>query len=478
MNQRPNILFAIADDASHMGAYGHKFVNTPNFDRIAEEGILFQNAFTTNPKCAPSRASILSGMHTWQMEEACNHYGIFPSKFKVYPDLLEDAGYHIGYTGKGWAPGDWEAGGFARNPAGPVYNQHKLVPPTEGISDIDYASNFNAFLEERQQNQPFCFWFGCLEPHRKYEEGSGVRAGKNLDEIKLPSYYPDDEIIKSDWLDYALEIDWFDLQLGKILNTLEELGELEHTLIVVTSDNGMPFPRIKGQMYEHDLRLPMALYWKNQVPGGRKIEDLISFIDLAPTFVEAAGLPPHAQFAGRSLMNMIRSDQQGRVEADRNKVYMGKERHDVGTENDVAYPVRCIRTEKYLYVRNFKPDLWPAGNPETGYTNVDSSPTKTLLLKQHAEGQDDYYHLSFGKRAEEELFEIRTDPECITNLAEDPHFDPVKKELWLELKKVLVQTGDPRTQGRGDVFDHYEYVGDQSHSWKAYKEGWFCKQKF
>src|SRR5690554_5807780 len=116
--KRPNILFAIADDASHMSAYGHTFVHTPNFDRIAQEGVLFMNAFTTNPKCAPSRASILTGMHTWQLEEAGNHHGIFPSKFNVFPDILEASGYFVGYTGKGWGPGDWQLGGCKRNPAG------------------------------------------------------------------------------------------------------------------------------------------------------------------------------------------------------------------------------------------------------------------------------------------------------------------------------------------------------------------------
>ena len=104
---RPNILFAIADDASHMSAYGPSFLHTSNFDRVAKEGVLFANAFTTNPKCAPSRACILTGRMTWQLEEACNHFGVFPSKFPVYTDLLEKSGYHVGYTGKGWAPGDF-----------------------------------------------------------------------------------------------------------------------------------------------------------------------------------------------------------------------------------------------------------------------------------------------------------------------------------------------------------------------------------
>ncbi|MEK3885147.1 sulfatase [Paenibacillus sp. PL2-23] len=475
---RPNILFVIADDASHMGAYGHDFVSTPAFDRVAKEGVLFQNAFTTNPKCAPSRASILAGMHTWQMEEACNHFGKFPSKFACYPDLLEEQGYHIGYTGKGWSPGDWKSGGRKRNPAGPAYNEKKLVPPTTGISTIDYVANFHDFLDDRAGTEPFCFWFGCLEPHRHYEQGSGLRAGKRLEDIKLPAYYPDDDTIRSDWLDYALEVEWFDTQLGRMLDLLEERGELDRTLIVVTSDNGMPFPRVKGQMYEQDFRLPMAICWREKVPGNRRVQDLVSFMDLAPTFLEAGGVTPPSQMSGNSLMSLLISDKEGQVDPSRVRAFMGKERHDLGTEGDVAYPVRCIRTPDYLYVRNFKPELWPAGNPETGYPNVDSSPTKTLLLKQHEEGDDEYYLLSFGKRPAEELFDIVADPECMVNLADVEAYQSLKESLWEELRDKLEQTGDPRIMGQGDIFDGYEYVGDQSHSWKAYKEGWFEKQRF
>jgi arylsulfatase A-like enzyme len=467
--KRPNILFAIADDASHMSAYGHKFVHTPNFDRVARDGVLFSNAFTTNPKCAPSRASILAGMHTWQMEEAGNHFGIFPAKFAVFPDLLEQAGYFVGYTGKGWGPGDYERGGFTRNPAGPEYNRRTLEPPANtGINRRDYAANFADFLAERPEGQPFYFWYGGHEPHRKYVEGEGMRAGKTLNQAELPSYLPDDNIVKSDLLDYAYEIEWFDRHLGLMLHELEKLGELDNTIIVVTSDNGMPFPRVKGQMYEQDFHLPLAICWENGAAGGRVVDDLVSFTDYAPTFLEAAGVPAHPQMVGRSLLSLLKSGQSGRVEADRDRVFMGKERHDVGTEGDVSYPVRCIRTEQYLYVRNFKPDLWPAGNPETGYPNVDGSPTKTLILEQHDQGNDHYYNLSFGKRPLEELFDIVRDPECVDNLAGKEEFAALKESLWSELHAKLEETRDPRLLGGGDAFDKYEYVGKAPHSWAKY----------
>lgn len=477
--RRPNILLAIADDASHMSAYGHRFVNTPNFDRVARDGVLFTNAFTTNPKCAPSRASILTGMHTWALKEGCDHYGYFPSGFAVYPDILERAGYHTGFTGKGWGPGDFTRAGFTHNPAGHEYNTRTLTPPANTcISNRDYAGNFDEFLSRRPAGQPFCFWYGAHEPHRPYRVGEGVRAGKSIGSVDVPGYLPDDDIVKSDLLDCAYETEWFDHHLGLMIERLEAIGELDDTLIIVTSDNGMPFPRVKGQMYDYDFRLPMALCWRNRTAGGRRVDDLVSFVDLAPTFLEVAGLDPHPQMQGRSLMDIICSTGSGVMNPERNRAFMGRERHDVGRENDVGYPVRCIRTDRYLLSWNIRPDRWPAGNPETGFTNCDSSPTKTLILQQHEAGNDHYYNLAFGKRPEVELFDVIDDPDCLRNLANDKRYQGLKEQLLKELKEKLLETNDPRSVGGGDEFDTYEYVGDTQHSWRAYKEGRFKPQPY
>ncbi len=245
---KPNILFVIADDwgFGHAGAYGCKWVNVPGFDRLAKDGALFNHCFTSNPKCSPCRASILTGRNSWQTEEACCHFGLFPNKWAVYPDLLEQAGYHVGFTGKGWGPGDYLNGGFKRNPAGPEFSQFKTKPPTKGISAVDYARNFDAFMEKRKKDQPFCFWYGGHEPHRAYEDGSGLRAGKNLKDVTLPAYYPDSPVIRSDFLDYAVEVEWFDSHLVKMLKKLEEAGDLENTIVVMTSDHGEPFPARQG----------------------------------------------------------------------------------------------------------------------------------------------------------------------------------------------------------------------------------------
>ena len=260
----PNILLAVADDWSfgHAGAYGCDWVKTPNFDRVAREGILFNNAYTPNAKCAPSRAALLTGRNSWQLEDAANHMSVFPPKFKTYPEALHDAGYAIGFTAKGWAPGiALNPDGSDRSLTGKRYEGRMLVPPASGISEIDYSANFDDFLNEVETGQPWCFWYGCLEPHRPYEWQSGTtKAGKALSDIdRVPTYWPDTDTVRNDLLDYAYEVEHFDQQLGRMLENLERRGQLDNTLVVVTSDNGMPFPRVKGQGYDHRSQEPRNL---------------------------------------------------------------------------------------------------------------------------------------------------------------------------------------------------------------------------
>ncbi|MCB1086719.1 MAG: sulfatase [Verrucomicrobiae bacterium] len=470
-DERPNILFIIFDDwngSTHAGAYGCDWVKTPNFDRIAREGILFKNAFTSNPKCSPCRASILTGRNTWQLEEAACHNGIFPAKFAVYPDLLEATGYFVGLTGKGWGPGDFKVSGRTRNPAGTSFDALKQEPVASGISKNDYPGNFGQFLEQRPKEKPFCFWMGFTEPHRAYELGSGARLGKDPAAVKVPAYLPDTEIVRNDLIDYAIEVEWGDEQVGRALKLLEEAGQLENTVVVVTSDHGMPFPFVKGQIHEDGFHLPLAIRWGKGIKPGRVVEDFVNVRDFAPTFMELAGLKPHEQMTGKSLVSILKSDQSGWIE-NRDTMLAGKERHDIGRPNDLGYPVRAIRTREFLYVHNFFPDRWPAGNPETDFGNCDGSPTKEVIkaLGGH------FYDLSFGKRPADELYRLSDDPECVRNLAEDLAFKDTVEKLRYDLMRMLEEEQDPRALGNGAIFDTYKYIGGRT---KGY-ETWLKEQE-
>lgn len=468
---RPNILFIIFDDWSreHAGAYGSTWVKTPNFDRIAREGVLFKNAFTSNPKCSPCRASILTGRNTWQLEEAVCHGGYFPAKFEVYPDLLEKAGYVVGLTGKGWGPGDFKTPGRTRNPAGPSFDSAKMESvPASGIGMNDYAKNFEGFLAQRDQAKPFCFWMGFSEPHRAYEPGSGVRLGKKLADVRVPAFFPDVEAVRSDLADYAIEVEYADAHIGRALAALEAAGQLDNTLIIVTSDHGMPFPFVKGQIHEDGFHLPLAMRWGKGIKPGRVVEDFVNVRDFAPTYLELAGLKPHEQMTGKSLAGIIRSPKSGWVE-NRDVMLAGKERHDIGRPNDLGYPVRAIRTKEFLYVHNFHPERWPACNPETDFGNCDPSPTKEVIkaLGGH------FYELSFGKRPADALYRITDDPECVRNLANDLAFKDTMNDLQYRMMTMLREEGDPRALGHGAIFDTYKYLGGRT---KGY-ETWLAAQQ-
>lgn len=461
-----NILIAVADDWSygHAGVYGAKWVQTPAFDRVATEGLLFHHAYTPVAKCAPSRAALLTGRYPWQLEAAANHLCLFPPKFKTFIEALGEAGWFVGFTGKGWGPGvALDAAGAPRLMTGRPFNQRKQAPPTTGISPNDYAGNFSDFLEAAPKDKPWCFWYGGLEPHRPYEYQSGVsKAAKRLSDLdRVPAYWPDTEVVRHDLLDYAVEVEHFDRHLGRMLSLLEQRGQLDRTLVIVTSDNGMPFPRVKGYAYRDSNRMPLAIRWPAGIrQPGRLIQDFVSFVDVAATLLDLAGLKARScgmmPLAGQSWRALFESTRSGQVLASRTHALVGKERTDVGRPHDWGYPIRGVVTADFLYLRNYEPSRWPAGNPETGYLDTDGSPTKTLILELGRRNRaDPFWQLNFGFRPAEELYDLRQDPDCVRNAATEPRLAGIKRQLQRRMERELKAQGDPRMRGQGTLFDQY-----------------------
>ena len=509
----PNILFAIADDwGVHAGAYGTTWVKTPTLDRVAREGLLFNNAFTPTAKCAPSRACILTGRYPWQLEDAANHQCYFPSKFKSWPEVLMDQGWFVGITGKGWGPGEAnDASGKPRQIAGVPFNKHHLKPPTKGIGNLDYAANFVDFLEQAPEGKPWCFWYGALEPHRAYEFQSGVKVGgKKLNDIdRVPDYWPDTEVVRHDMLDYALEVEHMDAQLGRMLAELERRGELENTLVIFTSDHGMPFPRVKGYAYYDSNRIPLAIRWPKGIQvSGRTIDDFVSFTDIAATLLDVAGVEASksgmAELSGESWRPIFESDRSGRVVAKRDHALIGKERTDVGRPGDLGYPIRGIVSDDFLYLKNYEPSRWPAGNPETGYLDTDGSPTKTLILesaRKAVEGgankrsRDRYWQWNFGMRPSQELYDLKADRYCTSNLAASSesvspeNISPEQASRVAAMEALMIAElkaqGDPRALGNGQIFDTYPVATPGAKNfyerWKRgekVKAGWVSETDF
>lgn len=438
----PNIIVIIADDWSQAdaGIYGNAIIRTPNIDRLGKEGLVFRNAFCAAPSCTPSRAAILTGRYPHQMEEGGNLWSFLPAKYEVYPDRLEQAGYVVGHTRKGWGPGNFKAGGRERNPAGPN------------------SKSFGDFIQGVPREKPFTFWFGSQDPHRPYVKGSGRRLGLDPAKVKVPPYWPDTPEVREDILDYYAEVQRFDTDVGELLSELEKAGRRENTLIVITSDNGMPFPRAKANLYDAGTRMPLIFHWPGKIKPGSS-DAFVNLAELGPTFLELVGLKPADGLSTRSLVPLL----EGKTVSGREHVFLERERHANVRKGDLSYPVRAVRTKDFLYIRNLKPERWPAGDPEMHkavgpFGDCDNSPTKSVIL----DDRDKYareFVLCFGQRPAEELYHLPSDPDQIKNVVGEQKFTSDLARLRQTLDAWMRETRDPRVDANVDPWSNYIYFG-------------------
>ncbi|MBI4892131.1 MAG: sulfatase [Acidobacteria bacterium] len=442
--RRPNILFALADDwgPGPAGALGDSCLNTPVFDRVAREGVLFTNTFVAAPTCTASRAAILTGQMPHRLGNAINLSSQWSGIPGLFTDLLNASGYHVGHTRKGWGPG--ETPGRELNPAGRKYR------------------DFDEFLAARPADSPFFYWFGSNDPHRGYDPKFTRESGLDPSRVRVPAYLPDAPAVRADLADYCAEIQRFDSETGGLLHRLEQLGELENTLVVMTGDNGLPFPRAKGHLYDSGVHAPMALRWGARVAGGRRATDFVSFTDFAPTFLEVAGVAAPPQMTGRSFLNVLTAAGSGRIDARRDHVYTERERHTWCHPDGQSFPVRALRTDDHLLIWNMRPFLYPAGHPclrrekgtPQGHVDCDEGPSKYFLVEraQHPEYAA-FYRRAFGLRPEWELYDVRSDPDQLHNLASNPRHAAHLGKLQSRLRGWMKQTADPRAEGETGRWD-------------------------
>ena len=435
---KPNILLLLADDWSwpHAGMLGDPVVKTPNFDRIARQGVLFKNAFVTAPSCTPSRAAICTGQYHWRLRGAANLGGSLPKDAVTYQDLLVKAGYHVGFSGKG---------------VGPSNNTHRATRPCgrrfRGLTE---------FMKARPKGARFAYWLGSGRPHRPYKLDEGKTSGMDPRKVVVPAGLPDCPEVRADICDYYVQIQRFDAACGRILDHLKESGELDNTLIVVTSDNGMPFPRCKATLYDDGTRVPLAVRWPARIKPGRKVDDFVTLCDLGPTFLSAAGIDAPSAATGRSLMGILKDPRSGQIEKDRKHAVLGMERH--------CYPNPCrgLRTADFLYIRNYGPKKWPTGegkwpSEDRDFSfNIDPSPSKKFLVKHRDKAAvKSFYQLAFGARPGEELYDLKKDPGQVLNVAAKPEYADTKRRLAAILMGELKASDDPRVNGKGAEFNKY-----------------------
>ncbi len=514
-----NIVFAFADDwGRYASAYAqyeetnsiNQTISTPNFDRIAKEGVIFTNAFVPAPSCTPCRSSILSGRYFWQTGLGAILVGaVWDDRIPSYPIELEKHGYHIGHTYKVWEPGKsynapyggkrtaYEGGGQNFNQFSHyATNRAKKIGREAAKQELldEVAFNFDSFLASRPEGKPFCYWWGPTNTHRTWEQGSGkVLWGLNPDDLKgrIPAFLPDVPEVREDFCDYLGECQAVDAGVGVIIDRLEEIGELDNTLIVVSGDHGIPgMPRAICNLYDIGCEVALAMRWPGHIKPGRIIDDFINLMDLGPTFMEVAGISAPDSMTAQSLLPLMRSSLDGQIEPERSFVVIGRERHaHTAREGMLPYPQRAIRTKDYLYIINFAPERWPIGDPKglnseqtvpppykdlqwntyTAYPDLDASPTKAwMIYHRNDEGIQPLFQLGFGKRPYEELYDLNKDHYYMKNVADDPDYGDIKKQLNTQLMDILHKEQDPRITENPCRFERTPYAGELLEFQKPY----------
>jgi N-sulfoglucosamine sulfohydrolase len=438
VEKKTNVVVIMGDDWSwpHASVLGHSVVQTPVFDRIAREGVLFESAFTNAPSCTPSRFVFLTGQYHWRLKGADRLGGSLQADVPVYPDLLAEAGYLVGFSRKGAEPSKHLFRG--NDPFGKQYK------------------NFDQFLAARKANQPFCYWYGAGEPHRPYPWRSSESSGLEIAKGDVPAWLPDSPTVRTDVGDYFLRIQKLDQFAGEIVDRLREMGELENTLLIMTGDNGMPFPRAKATLYDAGTRVPLAIRWGGNLSPQHRISDFVSLVDMAPTILDACGIDIPSEMIGGSLRDQLESVQGGWVDANRDNVLTGREKH-------VYYlPSRSLRDSKFLYIRNFSPASWKQGQqagkqphydfiktpwptqPPAFSFDVDPSPSKQWMLENEQKpGVRELNQLAFGERDDEELYELSADPDQLVNLANSPKYRMARDRMSTRLTERMRETLDP-----------------------------------
>ncbi|MCA8992415.1 MAG: sulfatase [Planctomycetaceae bacterium] len=466
-DQRPNILFILGDNwsAPHVGAMGDKTVRTPVFDRLAKEGVLFENAFCPVPSCSPTRSCLLTGRPSHQLREGANLWGSFPGEFTPFPDLLERVGYDVGFCSKGWSPGKYLEFGHARNPAGTDYNVARNTRQNMTRDEWQFAG-FQNFLDQRDQRKPFFFWLGLINPSRPtWQDEQGIDRGLDPATVEVPPWLPDVPEVRMHLLDYYASVERLDDMAGEALRLLEEQGALKSTIVVYTGDNGWQLPRGLANVYDGGSHVPLVVKLPDShqnAPRGLRRQEFVSLTDLCPTFLEWAGATIRDNVTATSIHPLLISKE---VDTTRDGVFLERERHANVREGDLGYPMRAIRTKRFLYIHNLKPERWPAGDPELWfavgpYGDVDDSPTKQFLLKHRSDPEySALFDLAFAKRPAEELYDLDQDPGQMRNVADLPEYAETLGSLRKRVKDWQTATNDPRCDSANNSFDEYPYYG-------------------
>ncbi|WP_303921179.1 sulfatase [Draconibacterium sediminis] len=417
-SQKPNIVFIIADDISwnDFGCYGNKVVKTPHIDKLASEGLLFNNAFLTASSCSPSRCSIISGKYPHSNGAAELHTAL-PESEIPFPLLLKEKGYYTAHAGK-WHMGEATHRAFDRYTDG---NGYKNGDGGE--------ANWVRFIKERPKDKPFFFWLASYDAHRAWGADT-FKITHDPANIEVPVYFNDTPETRQDIASYYNEIARFDYHIGLVKQELQKQGVLENTVIIVMADNGRPFPRCKTRVYDSGMKTPFVVHWPAQMDkNAGHTESLISAVDIAPTILEIADVAVPENYQGVSFLQILKNP-----EAEvRQMVFSEHNWHDYEAHE------RMLRTKDFLYLFNARPNLSNCGPADSKNSPTQASLNELRDLGRLSPAQADIF---VTPRPVEELFDLNLEKEQLLNVASLSRYREKLVEMRTLLKNWQNETGD------------------------------------
>lgn len=429
---RPNFLIIMADDATYsdLPLYGGQNVRTPNIDRLAGEGMLFEKAYVGMSMCVPCRSELYSGLYPVRSGVCWNHSMARPGT-KSAPHYLSEGGYRVGITGK-------------------VHVTPKECFPFEDIKGFQpncvapTAPYDCAGIEEfmsRDAKQPFYLAVCLVVPHVVWTVGDSSHF--DVDAFKLPPYIPDTKQMRIDFSKYLAEIEYLDMQVGDILKSLQKTGQADNTLVLFTSEQGAQIPGCKWTNWEMGVHTGLTVRWPGKVKAGTRTKALVQYADVLPTFMDAAGIAYKAdQFDGSSFLPVLRGDSQ----THRTYVYSMHNNIPEGP----SYPIRSVRNNRYSYIRNLRPDEIYIEKHVMGVN--EHNPYWATWMYNSDKNTLAYEMIRrYMRRPAEELYDLAADPFELHNLADDPSKAGVKAELSAELDRWMTAQKDP-----GEDLDTFE----------------------
>ena len=405
---KPNIVFLLSDDHSvpDMGCYGNRAVTTPNLDNLARQGMRFNKCYVACPQCSPSRASILTGRPPHTTGASKLHAPALPEFIDII-ELFKKANYYTAAYRK-------------------VHQD--LI---QKKFDAYYNDNepLTTFFSNRPKNKPFFLWFGSREPHRPYGPGKFSPPHKPEDVI-VPNYLPDTPKVRQDLAYYYDGIAKFDKDCGQILDLLQKNGLFNNTIVVVSGDNGLPFPRAKASLYEAGVNVPLLIRWPGRVMANTVSNELVSFYDFPATWLELAGIKIPETFEGISLVPYL-TGQTNYIPRD----YAFIERN----WHDTWVPMRGLVTDNYKLIINYR--------TERGYTpSLDlyesDSFQEIMRLGKSGELSGNLEWYLNKKTPLFELYDLKKDPGEWNNVADNPSYKTIRDELLEAVSKWMFETND------------------------------------